>query len=113
VKYFLLAFAIAAVSAKECSKKSERIPECVQQKIDSIKALPKWNPPAEVHEYNYQGQQVFLFTSPCCDQYIVALNKNCEYICAPSGGYTGKGDGKCADFYSSAAYVRLVWKDAR
>jgi hypothetical protein len=39
-------------------------------------------------------------------------DQDCNYICAPYGGITGKGDGNCADF-SDAKYLRLVWKDER
>lgn len=97
-----------------CSKqKPDAIPVCIQQKIEAIKAEPKWNPPAEVDEYLYNGKHVFLFSSNCCDQYNILYDENCEVICAPSGGLTGKGDGKCADFAESAKHVKLIWKDER
>lgn len=102
---------LAMVLLSACSKKL--IPSCVQQKIDEIKAQPKWNPPAEVNEYEYKGQRVFLFTADCCDQFISLIDQNCNYVCAPSGGITGSGDGKCKDFFQVAKHIRLVWKDAR
>jgi hypothetical protein len=43
----------------------------------------------------------------------VVYDRNCNYVCAPDGGYTGKGDGKCKDFDSLAKEVRLIWKDDR
>ncbi|MBI1344386.1 MAG: hypothetical protein GC171_15805 [Terrimonas sp.] len=89
------------------------VPSCIQQRIESIKAQPKWNPPAQVDEYEYQGQKVYLFTSDCCDQYIQALDGSCNYICSPSGGITGGGDGKCTDFYKEAKHIRLIWRDER
>lgn len=113
MKYFLLVITVPALLNNQCNKAKKEIPVCVEQKIESIKAQDKWNPPAEVNEYIYNGQRVFLFSSNCCDQYIMLYNGACVYICAPSGGYTGKGDGKCADFYESAKHVRLVWKDPR
>lgn len=86
---------------------------CIQQKIDSIKQVPVWNPPAEINEYNYAGRKVFLISADCCDFYSIAVDSNCNYICAPSGGFTGKGDRKCTDFNEKAKLVRLVWKDER
>ena len=88
-------------------------PLCVQQKIEEIKAQPKWNPPAEINEYEYNGKRMYLITAPCCDRYIELVDENCNYICAPSGGYTGKGDEKCKDFYQTAKHIKLVWKDER
>lgn len=114
MKYFLLILTIPAVMNSRCNKKSlGEMPRCIQQKIEAIKAEPKWNPPAEVNEYLYNGKRVFLFTSNCCDQYNMLYDENCESICAPSGGFSGKGDGKCADFSESAKHVKLIWKDER
>jgi hypothetical protein len=94
-----------------CSKKL--IPSCVQQKIIEIKAQAKWNPPAMINEYEYNGQRVFLISADCCDQFITLVDDKCNYICAPSGGITGNGDGKCKGFYQKARHIRLVWKDER
>jgi len=90
-----------------------KTPICIRQKIDSIQQTPVWNPPAEIHEYEYNGQKVFVMSAPCCDFFNTAVDENCNYLCAPSGGYTGKGDGKCADFIAIAKHIRLVWKDER
>jgi len=114
MKYFLLILAIPAVMNSRCRKKSQDgIPECIQQQIEAIKAEPKWNPPAEVNEYLYNGKRVFLFTSNCCDQYNMLYDEKCEPVCAPSGGFTGKGDNKCEDFNESAKHIKLIWKDER
>lgn len=110
MKWTFLTVLTVALTGIHCSK---HIPSCITGKIDDIKAQPKWNPPAEIREYEYNGQKVFLFSSPCCDQYDVLYDKNCNQVCAPSGGYTGKGDGKCSDFKEVAKFIRVVWKDNR
>ena len=89
------------------------IPACILEKIEQIKKQPRWNPPATVEEYEYNGKRVFLFSADCCDKYIEAFDENCNYLCAPGGGFSGKGDGKCADFKEKARWVKLVWKDER
>jgi hypothetical protein len=66
-----------------------------------------------VEEYRYNGKRVFLFSSNCCDQYNEVVDEACTYVCAPSGGITGKGDRKCLTFKDSAQLVRVVWKDER
>lgn len=114
MKVLILLLSMLAIAAKECvPRRVMLIPPCVQQKIDSIKAQPKWNPPAQVDEYVFRGKRVFAFSSNCCDQFNPVYDENCNYLCAPSGGITGKGDLQCADFATEAKHVRLVWKDER
>ncbi len=112
MKFILLLLAIPMIN-QDCGKNKNRVPSCIQEKIDQIKKEAKWNPPAEVNEYMYGGKKVYLFSSPCCDKYNNLYDSDCKLICAPSGGYTGKGDEKCTDFADKAQHIRLVWKDER
>lgn len=117
----LFAFVSLSVAYQQCGQKATAassestlgIPSCVQARIDEIKKQPRWNPPAKVEEYNYNGKRVFLFSSPCCDQYNIAVDDSCNQVCAPSGGMTGKGDRKCLDFGEKAKLVSVVWQDER
>lgn len=104
---------LTSVSARNCSKSKSDIPPCIQARIEEIKKEPRWNPPAEIYEYEYQGKRVFYFNSNCCDNFNPLVDEDCNYLCAPSGGYTGKGDRKCEDFNATAKKIRLVWKDDR
>jgi len=114
MKFILIFIIPLMITQEQCNKnKLAEIPDCVQQKINTIKAKPKWNPPATVTEYLYNGKKVYLFTSDCCDQYIELYDNDCNYLCAPSGGIAGSGDRKCTDFYSTATLIREVWKDER
>jgi hypothetical protein len=113
MKYILIFLAMPFLSKSGCQSKKIETPACIQQRIDQIKSQPRWNPPAEVIEYIYQGKRVFLFSSPCCDQFNTVYDENCKAVCAPSGGYSGKGDGKCPDFNANAKLVRQIWKDER
>jgi hypothetical protein len=89
------------------------VPVCIKAKIDSIKKLPLWNPPAEIYEYEYKGSKVYMLSAPCCDFFTTVVDANCNYICAPSGGFTGQGDRKCPQFIVDAKKLRLVWRDER
>ena len=111
MKRILILPLLLAVLSFQCNK--ENVPSCIAVKITALKAKAKQNPPAEVTEYMYAGKKVYLFSADCCDQYNELYDENCNYICAPTGGITGKGDGKCADFATSAQLVRVVWKDNR
>ena len=61
MKFILLLLALPLVNEK-CGNKADTIPACIQQKIDLIKKEPKWNPPAEVNEYTYNGKTVYLLS---------------------------------------------------
>jgi len=79
-------------------------PTCIQSLINSS------NPPLEVWQYSYNNQTVYLVKPDCCDQYEQLYSTSCSLICAPSGGITGKGDGKCTDFEDVATNGQMVWK---
>ncbi|MCW3082127.1 hypothetical protein [Segetibacter sp.] len=91
----------------------QKTPSCILMRIESIKKEHVWNPPGEVYEYEYQSKKVYTISSDCCDRFTTVVDADCNYICAPSGGFTGRGDGKCTDFFKEAKRLRLVWKDER
>lgn len=110
----ILIIAVSFLAGCAASKSATTtIPICIQQRIDSLKRQPKQNPAASIEEYRYNGRKVYLYSAPCCDQYNVLVDENCNQLCAPSGGFTGKGDGKCADFKTQATFIKVVWKDER
>lgn len=45
--------------------------------------------------YVFGGQVYYGFIAPCCDQFNPMFDARGKYICAPSGGYTGRGDERC------------------
>jgi hypothetical protein len=91
-------------------KKIENIPSCLAEQLNKIQARQYDSPPVSIDEYEYNGRKVYLFTSECCDQYDILFDENCKGFCAPSGGITGKGDGKCTDFKEKARLIRNIWK---
>jgi hypothetical protein len=60
--------------------------------------------PAE-REFSYKGQRVGYHVAPCCDQLNTVTDAAGNYICAPDGGLTGRGDGLCTDFHETARPV--------
>ncbi len=129
MKYILLFLVIPMLAATDCGNKKNKetvsgneakdgraevadtIPKCVRSFIDSsIKHSPE-DTPVRIDEYLYKDQQVFLFMGPCCDNFDVLYDKNCKEICAPTGGFSGRGDGRCPDFAKEAKLVRTVWKN--
>lgn len=45
--------------------------------------------------YVLGGQVYYEFIAPCCDRFNPMFDAYGKYICAPSGGYAGRGDGGC------------------
>ena len=89
------------------------VPECIKTKIKELQQEAVRNPPASVWQYEYNGQTVYYVPPYCCDMYGTLYNSNCEIICHPDGGFTGKGDGRCTDFSSKRKNEKLIWKDNR
>lgn len=83
-------------------------PACIQDKMkilsedDKVKGV-------SISEYIYQSDTVYFISSYCCDIMSELYSINCELICHPDGGITGKGDGKCNDFFDKGIVVRNVW----
>ncbi|MEJ7737844.1 MAG: hypothetical protein WKF97_10495 [Chitinophagaceae bacterium] len=114
MKKILVIGVAATFMFSRCSKDVPAdTPSCVKIQIEQLKNQAKRNPAAEINEYIYKGRKVFLISAECCDQYNKLIDAKCNYICAPSGGLTGKGDGKCTDFLENAKHSRLIWKDPR
>ena len=113
MKFVILLLALPLLNEKCNSKNKSKIPTCIQNRIEEIKNEGKWNPPGEINEYQFQGKTVYLITSNCCDQYNNLVDADCQVICAPTGGITGNGDGKCNDFANQAKHTRRIWKDER
>ena len=75
VKILLLFFAINCIFLS-CTKNCvPHIPGCIQQRINQVMKEPKRNPPAEIYEYRYNGQTVYLVNANCCDQFDELLNR--------------------------------------
>lgn len=116
------------LSATECGKKKngdkvidektqiveatvDTLPACVQKLIDDGNKETPSSAPIEVEEYIYKGKKVYLTKSQCCDNYDLLYDENCKEICAPTGGFSGRGDGKCPDFIKEAKLIRSIWKE--
>lgn len=111
--YIAFAIIILSVSACETLNLPNDVPLCIRAKIIEIKAETVRNPPGSIWQYEYNGQTVYFITSYCCDIPSQLFDSNCNLICNPDGGFSGKGDGKCPDFFTSRKNEKLIWKDDR
>ena len=121
MKYLLVLLAFPVLSAGECGKKknsatadakqeSDSLPSCLRNMIEKAKTDTPPTIPIQIDEYLQGGKTVYYVTADCCDFYNVVYDDSCKYICAPGGGFTGKGDEKCPNFFKEAKHVKLLWK---
>ncbi|UOQ53414.1 DUF6970 domain-containing protein [Hymenobacter cellulosivorans] len=106
--------------APESQATTDTAASCVdaraQPLIDALLQSPKGNPAGEVWRYTWEGRTVFLVKPTHPDGYtkVYDLNDNqLRYVGAPSGGISGKGDGKCANFTAQATAGCQLWRDTR
>lgn len=85
------------------------VPTCIKNKIDSFKLKEAHEKPQRVLAYKYKGKTVYYVVMPCCDFYNEVYDDKCNFMGAPDGGFTGKGDGKIPDFFEIATNEKLVW----
>ena len=114
MKLLLIPVLFILLDAKSCSEQqTPGLPKCIEQMITDFKNGPVQNPPASIYEYDYEGKKVYYVAPPCCDQLAKLYDADCNFLCSPDGGFTGKGDGKCPEFHSVKKNERLIWKDER
>ena len=69
--------------------------------------------PQQIWQLTYEGKPAFYLVEPCCDR-MNTLHDAAGYArCAPTGGISGKGDGRCPAPLPPSDQMRLVWERAR
>ena len=71
------------------------------------------NPPASLSKCIYQNQNVYYLPPRCCDIPGIVYNDKGDIFCSPGGGITGRGDGKCVDFFDTRKNCVIIWQDTR
>jgi hypothetical protein len=88
-------------------------PAWVDGLIAGFQSEPVGNPPRSIYRYVYHGETVYYVPAQCCDQFSALYDGDGNVLCAPDGGITGMGDGRCPDFLSARTNEVLVWSDSR
>jgi len=88
-------------------------PEWINDMISEFQTQPVGNPPQSIWQYTYMGEVVYYVPPQCCDQFSTLYDKDGNVICAPDGGITGSGDGRCSDFFEVRENEKLIWQDNR
>ena len=92
-------------------------PKWVQRLITRLQSEPVRNPPAKIIRYTNAHRSYYYVPPAAGDQFSSLYNSAGKQICAPDGGMTGGGDGKCPSFVRKMLFSRdpgkIVWQDTR
>ena len=86
-----------------------RAPDWLAAKIKNFEDSSA-NAPELVASYTYQGRLVYYVSPRCCDQYSVLYDSTGTELCAPDGGITGRGDGRCPEFIGQRTNEKVLWR---
>jgi hypothetical protein len=87
----------------------ESLPAFVKEKIAFMKQYRSSNVPVDVWQCSLNGKTVYQFSGIHVDDFYSLYDSEGVFICYPSGGFDGKGDGKFPDFYKQATDWKLLW----
>ena len=105
--------AVLGTTFISCQKEVKEVPmatSCIEDKIKNFK-LEACDRGAKVTQYNYQGQNVYVFNPGFCgggDVIAKIYSENCEEL-GTIGGVTGNREVNGGDF-ALAQEVGVLWK---
>jgi len=115
MKTFLFVFLIMISAISSCRKDGKISKGCPQDLIDMIKEEPVRNPPSKVMKWTINNKIYYYIPPYCCDAMSQLYDDQCHLICAPDGGFSGGGDGRCPSFGIPFDSIpkEIIWEDTR
>ncbi len=110
---FLPLLISACASSPLLDKNEDEIPDWLGERIEIFQRVPLKNPPVEITQWTFNGNRVYYISTYCCDIFSELYSDGGDLLCHPDGGITGKGDGRCTEFFDERADMRLIWQDSR
>ena len=104
---------VLGAGAVACSANPPAADSWIETLIAEFESAPVANPPHRIVRYRYGGALVYYVPPVCCDQPSVLYDERGQVLCRPDGGFSGRGDGRCADFTSQRRDKTLIWSDPR
>jgi len=86
------------------------LPEWLRIRLADYDAQPGPAAPRAVYALRYGDSVAYYVKAGCCDQLDPLVDARGVLVCYPSGGFTGRGDGKCPGALPPAAERREVWR---
>lgn len=105
--------ALLLVGTVACAAKPPASAIWLDRLIAQFQQAPVANPPQRILRYRYREQTVYYVPPTCCDQPSTLYDETGERLCSPDGGFSGRGDGRCADFRERRMDEAVFWSDPR
>ncbi len=86
------------------------LPEWLRIRLADYDAQPGPAAPRAVFEVAYGDGMAYYVQAGCCDQLDPLIDARGVLVCYPSGGFTGRGDGKCPGALPPVVARREVWR---
>ena len=106
ISVLFLLISCVLIACKKVDFEVDDVPNCFKKMVRQCDPLPlfkidKWEVDGKVfYEIDYDN---------CSDCFLELYDENCDYVCAPSGGIAGGGDGNCPT-WNGTIIKTLVWK---
>jgi len=116
VTFILLIASFAILACSDLGSPSDlsaTYPTWINQLITQFQNAPVGNPPQSIWQYQFHGHRVYYVPAQCCDQFSTLYDSLSHILCAPDGGWSGRGDGHCPDFFQERTGEVLIWRDSR
>ena len=99
-----------ASSAPSTRAEVSGLPEWLRIRLADYDAQPGPAAPRAVYELPYRGGVAYYVQAGGCDQLDPLIDARGVIVCYPTGGFTGRGDGKCLEELPVVAHRREVWR---
>ena len=86
------------------------LPEWLRIRLADYDAQSGPAAPRAVYEVRRGDGIAYYVKAGCCDQLDPLVDARGVLVCYPSGGFTGRGDGKCPQALPPEADRREVWR---
>jgi Domain of unknown function (DUF6970) len=104
---------LACTARTPVAPEQGRHPDWLSSLIRNLETQAVQNPPLSIARYEYKGQFVYYVPPRCCDVWGDLYQSDGAVLCHPDGGFTGRGDGRCPDFFADRKNELIVWRDPR
>ena len=88
-------------------------PAGLRSLIARLQTEPAQTPARSILRLEWQGRTLYYVPAPCCDQYNELYDAQGQRLCAPDGGFSGRGDQRCPEIVVDRDRLQPVWTDPR
>jgi hypothetical protein len=109
MRHRALTILLTLLAAAPAALAQTNIPPAVAKRIAEYKSATNSLP--AIWRYIYKGEPVYYVPPGGDDIASVLYDAKGNLVCSPDGGLTGRGDGKCPDFFKERSHGELLWSE--